>query len=363
MRLLVHGASLARRPRMALAALGLALRGHDVRWLGGALPPGGGDAVVRVASAIAAGPVDIVIGGAESLARVAWDGWMAGAHGAVVDADAGGAFGFGARVVWGMIDGIRFEPPGSALPDDLPEGSAEEERHEAWDAMPETASPDPAHPDVERLERACERLAAWRRTRGGRAAVFLDRDGTLVVEREYLSDPDDVELLPGVPGALRSLHAAGYALIVISNQSGVGRGLFGVERVHAAMARVRRLLRREGVELDAVYFCPHRPEDACACRKPAPELLLRAARNQWLSLRDSAMVGDKALDVETGHRAGARGVLVRTGYGRAEEAALAAAGIAADAVVEDLAGAAPWLIERAPDGAIAAQGREARSST
>jgi D-glycero-D-manno-heptose 1,7-bisphosphate phosphatase len=180
--------------------------------------------------------------------------------------------------------------------------------------------------------------------------VFLDRDGTLVIERGYLSDPDDIELLPGTAQALRELKAAGYPLVVISNQSGVGRGFYPESRVHEAMARLRHELRARGVELDAVYFCPHRPEAGCACRKPGTALLERAADDLELTLRHSVMVGDKMLDVETGHRAGAHGILLRTGYGRDEEQRGADARTVPDAVCDDIAQAARWILERGEAG-------------
>ena len=213
---------------------------------------------------------------------------------------------------------------------------------------PPPTEPDVGHPDVERLERACERLVARQRGRAPRAAVFLDRDGTLVVERGYLARSEDIELLPGVAAALRSLQATGFALVVVSNQSGVGRGLFPLSRVFEAMARLRVLLRAEGVELDGVYFCPHRPEAGCGCRKPSAELLRQAAANLGLSLRDSVMLGDKLLDVETGHAAGSRGVLLRSGYGRDEEHRWAAGDghPAPDLVADDLPAALEWLLER-----------------
>jgi histidinol-phosphate phosphatase family protein len=177
--------------------------------------------------------------------------------------------------------------------------------------------------------------------------VFADRDGTLVIERGYLSDPADLELLPGVPAALRRLHAAGWPVIVVSNQSGVGRGIFPLARVHEAMAALRHALRAHGVELDAIHFCPHRPEDGCDCRKPGVALLRRAAEDLDLSLARSVFVGDKRLDVDTGHRAGARGVLVRTGYGADAARELPVAGEAPpDAVCADFAEAAAWILAR-----------------
>jgi histidinol-phosphate phosphatase family protein len=167
--------------------------------------------------------------------------------------------------------------------------------------------------------------------------VFLDRDGTLIVERGYLSDPDGVELLPGVAAALRQLHAAGVAIVVVSNQAGVGRGLFPVERAWATMARLRRLLRAEGVELDAVRFCPHRPDEGCRCRKPGTGMLEDASEALHLSPVGSVMAGDRWLDAAAGRAAGGMGVLLRTGYGREEEAKIAAGEVPApDLVLDDL---------------------------
>jgi histidinol-phosphate phosphatase family protein len=175
--------------------------------------------------------------------------------------------------------------------------------------------------------------------------VFVDRDGTLVKEVGYLSDPADLVLLPGAARGIREAHAAGFPVIVVSNQSGVGRGLFPLSRVYAAMARLRALLREEGAEPDAIYFCPHRPEADCPCRKPRPGLLERAADDQLIDLRSSVMIGDKRLDPATGHAAGGAGVLVRTGYGREEERA-AGEGREPDAVCDDVAQAVRWFLDR-----------------
>jgi len=220
-----------------------------------------------------------------------------------------------------------------------------------WPDEAPAAAPEAEHPDTEILERACERsLRRAARVRGG-PAVFLDRDGTLVVEVGYLSDPDDIALIPGVAEGLRALQSADLALVVVSNQSGVGRGLFPSSRVYAAMARLRRLLREHGIELDAIYFCPHRPDAGCPCRKPGIELLERAAEDLDLDLRRSTMVGDKRLDAQTGHNAGARGLLVRTGYGRDEEQRIGDGEFEApDAVVDDVRAAARWILERRGEG-------------
>ena len=181
-----------------------------------------------------------------------------------------------------------------------------------------------------------------------RPAVFLDRDGTLVGEKGYLDDPSGLALLPGVAEALRTLAAAGFALVVVSNQSGVGRGYFPLATAYATMAALRRVLRGHGVELDAIYFCPHRPDERCACRKPGAAMLQQAMRNLRLDLKQSFVVGDKLLDVATAHRVGAHGVLVRTGYGREEESRIDPDPPARppERISDTLAAAAGWIIER-----------------
>jgi len=173
----------------------------------------------------------------------------------------------------------------------------------------------------------------------------VDRDGTLIREREYLSDPHDVELLPGVAAALREVRSAGHPVAVITNQAGVGRGYFSEARLYEVMARMRELFRAEGVELDTVRVCPHAPDAGCDCRKPGGRLLREAADDLRLSLRDSAMVGDRWSDVDAGRGVGAAGVLVRTGYGAGEER-LGADRPPADAVLDDVAAAARWFLDR-----------------
>lgn len=150
-----------------------------------------------------------------------------------------------------------------------------------------------------------------------RPAVFLDRDGTLIAEVGNLGDPARASLLPGVPAALRQLRDADYALIVVTNQGGVARGLFGEEAVRAVNARVAELLGEAGVLVDGWYFCPHHPEftGTCECRKPEPGMLRRAADELALDLPASWMVGDHPTDAEAARRAGARPIIVRTGVG------------------------------------------------
>jgi histidinol-phosphate phosphatase family protein len=337
--------------RIGLAAAGLALRGHEVTWSGPA-PAAGGDGpppalhLTRGGLGLARHAAEIVVGEGGPFG-VALAGWLAGAHCLVLGlgASAPRRWGWAARWAWSTLDawGVVDEAGGRALQADP--ASLDLARVALWPEGEPPREPDATHADTEVLERICERALARHRSRAPRPAVFVDRDGTLVVERGYLSDPGDLELLPGTADALHDLKAGGLPVIVVSNQSGVGRGLFPLSRVYQAMARLREELRRAGVELDGIYFCPHRPEEGCACRKPGTGLLERAAEDQELRLRSSFMVGDKLLDVETAHRAGARGVLVRSGYGREEEHRLAGdAAAAPDHVADDLAGAARWIV-------------------
>lgn len=148
-----------------------------------------------------------------------------------------------------------------------------------------------------------------------RPFVILDRDGTLIEHVPYLSDPDAVVLLPGVSEALRSLRAAGLGLVVVTNQSGIGRGYFHEDRVQAVHARLRALLSREGAALDGIYYCPHTPSVPCACRKPGTWLATRATREHPFDPARAAVVGDNECDVALGAALGAATFLVRTGYG------------------------------------------------
>jgi D-glycero-D-manno-heptose 1,7-bisphosphate phosphatase len=155
-----------------------------------------------------------------------------------------------------------------------------------------------------------------------RPAVFLDRDGTLIEEVNYLAHPDQVRLLPGAAEAVARLNGLGIPVVVVTNQAGVARGYFPASRVAEVHARLDALLRADGARIDGYYVCPHHPTAGvgayridCACRKPSPGLLRRAAAELGLDLGRSCMIGDKGSDLEAGARAGCRPVLVRTGYG------------------------------------------------
>jgi D-glycero-D-manno-heptose 1,7-bisphosphate phosphatase len=166
----------------------------------------------------------------------------------------------------------------------------------------------------------------------------LDRDGTIIEEKNYLSDPEDVKLLPGAAAALRELQQMGFGLVVITNQSGIGRGFFDRERLKQIHHRLEDMLEAEGVRLDGIYACPHTPEDDCSCRKPKLGLLQKAAGDLGFSVENSIVIGDKASDIEMGRAAGALTFLVRTGYGPNFER-----NSTADFVVENLVSAAELL--------------------
>lgn len=155
-----------------------------------------------------------------------------------------------------------------------------------------------------------------------RDAVFLDRDGTLIEEVNYLARPEQVRLIPGAADAVRALNDAGVLVVVVTNQAGVARGYFPESRVAEVHARLSALLAEHGAHVDAYYHCPHHPTAGvgryrvdCDCRKPKPGLLLTAARHLDIDLARSWMIGDKPCDAGAGRAAGCRTLLVRTGHG------------------------------------------------
>ena len=156
-----------------------------------------------------------------------------------------------------------------------------------------------------------------RRTAAARA-VFLDRDGTICEEVGYLNHITRLRIFPFAAQAVRRQNEAGFPVIVVTNQSGVARGIIPPALVEEVHGSIRRELAASGARIDAFYACVHRPEDRCACRKPLTGLLERAARDHTLELSGSWVVGDRGADVELAHNAGARGLLVLTGYGRGE---------------------------------------------
>lgn len=151
-----------------------------------------------------------------------------------------------------------------------------------------------------------------------KGAAFLDRDGTIGEEMGYVNHIDRFDVFPFAAEAIRQLNEAKIPVIVVTNQSGVARNIFPESLVHQVHKKMVAQLAAGGAWIDAVYFCPHKSEDTCECRKPSPGLLHRAAREHALDLAASWVVGDRYADLEMGYAAGGRGILVMTGYGRGE---------------------------------------------
>jgi heptosyltransferase-2 len=184
--------------------------------------------------------------------------------------------------------------------------------------------------------------------------VFLDRDGMLNIDSGYLKSPDDLTVLPGVGAALAKLKQAGARLIVVTNQSGVGRGYFTSKDLEAIHSKLRLVLAEDGVTLDGLYFCPHHPDDRCNCRKPARGMVDRALAELHVDLSRAYVVGDSARDVELARQVGAKGLLVMTGPSGAEALAdLMARDLSPDHVAEDLSQAVEWIIAHATRKAAA----------
>lgn len=175
-------------------------------------------------------------------------------------------------------------------------------------------------------------------------ALFLDRDGTLIAERHYLHTPDEVEFIPGAASALRSLLDAGFKLVIITNQSGVGRGYFSLSDVDRVHAHIEAELAAEDVTFDAIYVAPEAPDQPSRGRKPSPAFLHDASLEHDIDLSRSYVVGDKLIDLETGWNAGCRrSLLVRTGHGAHSEIQDAAS-LRNAVVVDDLPAACQWIL-------------------
>jgi D-glycero-D-manno-heptose 1,7-bisphosphate phosphatase len=183
--------------------------------------------------------------------------------------------------------------------------------------------------------------------------VFLDRDGTLIEEAGYLDRLERLVFYPYSIDAVRLLNRAGFAVVIITNQAGVARGIFPESFVGEAHNHVTQKLELGGARVDGYYYCPHHPEasveqyrQSCECRKPQPGMLRQAAGELKLDLARSFVIGDRWHDLQAGAAVGARGILVRTGYGRTEEAAPASRATAT-AIVDNLIEAASWILRTA----------------
>jgi D,D-heptose 1,7-bisphosphate phosphatase len=181
-------------------------------------------------------------------------------------------------------------------------------------------------------------------------AVFLDRDGTLLEEAGYLDRLERLIFFPYSIDAVRLLNRAGFAVVMVTNQAGVARGIFKESFVAEAHRHIADRLAAGGARAAGFYYCPHHPEASvaayrkeCDCRKPRPGMFTRAAAELGITLEDSFVVGDRWNDLEAGQRVGLRGVLVRTGYGRTEEAA-PKAHVSPSAIVDNVIQAASWIL-------------------
>lgn len=175
-------------------------------------------------------------------------------------------------------------------------------------------------------------------------AVFLDRDGTINVDHNYLSDPAQLEIIPGAGPALRRLMDAGFLLFIVTNQSGIGRGYYTVEDMHRVNERLSAELVKDGVRFEKIYFAPEAPEQPSRGRKPSPQFLFDARDEFGVDLTQSYMIGDKLIDLECGWNAGVKkSILVRTGYGAEVERKNGGA-LASAIVAEDLAQAASAIL-------------------
>jgi D-glycero-D-manno-heptose 1,7-bisphosphate phosphatase len=189
--------------------------------------------------------------------------------------------------------------------------------------------------------------------RVGERAVFVDRDGTLIEEVGYLDRKERVQLYPWSIDAVRALNRAGFRVVLVSNQSGVARGIFTEDVVADVHRHISRLLEEGGARIDAYYYCPHHPDGkvkqyavACECRKPGRAMVDRAVRELDADPAQSFVVGDRWLDVELARVVGACGVLVRTGYGLTEESKPRPS-LEADAIVDNLISAVTWILRSA----------------
>ena len=180
-------------------------------------------------------------------------------------------------------------------------------------------------------------------------AVFLDRDGTIIAEKRYLRNPDKVEWIDGALAGLKKLRGAGFLLFIVTNQSGIGRGLYTEREMHSVNQRIASLAAEAGVAFEKIYYATEAPETPSYGRKPSPQFLLDAGRDYRVSLARSYMIGDKLSDLQCGWNAGVRkSILVKTGYGQTllqqKNIDLSRAGIA-----ENLAYAADWILQQNPE--------------
>jgi histidinol-phosphate phosphatase family protein len=173
--------------------------------------------------------------------------------------------------------------------------------------------------------------------------IFLDRDGTIIEDKVFLGNPDEIEFFPGAIEAIKILRRLGYKIVVISNQSGIGRGILTKKMVNQVNESFLRSLKGKDAPVDALFFCPHHPDDNCDCRKPKTGMIKKAATELKLDLKDAVVIGDHLCDIELGKNIGAKTVLVLTGHGKKELDQLKNTGVKPDFIAKDLLDAANWV--------------------
>jgi histidinol-phosphate phosphatase family protein len=176
-------------------------------------------------------------------------------------------------------------------------------------------------------------------------AIFLDRDGTVIFDKNYLSSPEQVKLYSYAADSINKLYAAGFKVIIVTNQSGVARGIFTEEELQKIHERLVSLLKKAGAKIDAIYYCPHIDEDFCSCRKPKPGMVLKAAKDFNIDLKKSYTIGDTVRDYLLGYNTGGKGILVLTGHGKKQQVKIAQEKIKPMAVCKTLKEAVSLIIK------------------
>lgn len=172
-------------------------------------------------------------------------------------------------------------------------------------------------------------------------AAFLDRDGTVNIDPGYIGKPDDMKLFPNVGRAIKKLNDNGFLVFIVSNQSGIGREYFTEQDLYRVHEKFLELLGESGAVIDGIYYCPHKPDEGCKCRKPQTGLIDQPCSDFDIDLKNSFVVGDRDKDLEMAENAGVKSVLVRTGYGEKESKELTAP---CDYIADDLNDAVSWIL-------------------
>lgn len=176
-------------------------------------------------------------------------------------------------------------------------------------------------------------------------AVFFDRDGVINKEVNYLDSPEKVEILPGIAEAVKLLNDNNFKVVIITNQSGIARGYFTINTLNEIHNLIQNELMKSSAKIDAIYFCPHHPDDDCNCRKPRIGLIKRAETELDIDLTSSYLIGDTISDIQAGINAGLKSILVLTGYGKDERAKLDDIGLEVDHIASDTISAVSWILK------------------